>query len=378
MRITFKLAFCFGAFLAYSVAANAAAPESTDFGKTAGGEQTKLFTIQNGKGLVAKITDYGATLVELHVPDKNGDVADVILGFDDVSGYESKDNGYFGATTGRVCNRIAKGKFTLDGKEYSLAINNEPNHLHGGNERALSRVMWEANPFENKRGSGIRFKYTSPDGEEGYPGTLDLTVTYLIPKDKNILSIQFQAVTDKATPVNLTNHAYFNLAGHGAETIKNHTLKISADKFTPTDDTLIPTGEIASVEGTPLDFRKPKRIGKELDSLLETAAKGYDHNFVLNPGKDKNKPMKIAAMLFDKESGRRMRIFTTEPGLQFYTGNFLSGAKGKDGKIYKYQSACCLETQHYPDSINHESFPTTVLKPGDTFKSTTTFNFTAE
>ncbi|MEO1973643.1 MAG: aldose epimerase family protein, partial [Pirellulaceae bacterium] len=239
------------------------------FGKTKDGESVEIYTLKSSKGLVAKIMTRGATLVQLHVPDKDGNSADVINGFDSVTGYESEDNQYFGCTTGRVCNRIAKGKFTLDGKEHTLAINNEPNHLHGGSERSLDKVIWKARPFSNERGSGVRFSYTSPDGEEGYPGKLDVTVVFSVPKDANRLLISYRATTDKATPVNLTNHAYFNLAGAGSDTVLDHALRLNADKYTPTDDTLIPTGKIESVEGTPVDFRKATRIGKRIDSLTE-------------------------------------------------------------------------------------------------------------
>ncbi len=352
----------------------AEAPPAVSFGKTKTGQTVEMYTLTNGNGLTAKVMTRGATLVELHVPDKDGKPADVVLGFDDVAGYEGEGNQYFGCIAGRVCNRIAKGKFHLDGKDYTLAINNAPNHLHGGTELSLDKVVWKARPFENERGQGVTFAYTSPDGEEGYPGKLDVKVTYLVPKNVNNLSIRYEATTDKATPVNLTNHAYFNLAGHGSETIFNHTLRLNADKYTPVDDTLIPTGEITEVAGTPLDFRKPKKIGKEIAALVSTAALGYDHNFVLNPA-EAGKPLRLAAALTDTASGRTLRIMTTEPGIQFYSGNFLMGQTGKGGKTYPHQSACCLETQHYPDSVNQSAFPNTVLKPGEKFTSQTIFSF---
>ncbi len=347
------------------------------FGKTKDGESVEIYTLKSSKGLVAKIMTRGATLVQLHVPDKDGNSADVINGFDSVTGYESEDNQYFGCTTGRVCNRIAKGKFTLDGKEHTLAINNEPNHLHGGSERSLDKVIWKARPFSNERGSGVRFSYTSPDGEEGYPGKLDVTVVFSVPKDANRLLISYRATTDKATPVNLTNHAYFNLAGAGSDTVLDHALRLNADKYTPTDDTLIPTGKIESVEGTPVDFRKATRIGKRIDSLTETAALGYDHNFVLNKPEGDAK-LNFAASLFDRGSRRRLRISTTEPGIQFYSGNFLKGQKGKDGKIYAHRAALCLETQHFPDSVNQQEFPSTILKPGETYRSMTQYAFSVQ
>ena len=349
---------------------------SASFGKTKDGEDVQLFTIksENELGIIAKVMTRGATLVSLHVPDKNGKMADVLLGFDDVAGYESEDNQYFGCTTGRVCNRIAQGKFTLDGKEYTLEINNEPNHLHGGVTRSLDKVVWKAKPVSNDAGSGVVFSYTSPDGEEGYPGKLSVRVRYFIPKEGGRLAISYSAKSDKATPVNLTNHAYFNLAGEGSDTVLDHVLMLNADKYTPTDDTLIPTGEIKSVEGTELDFRKPTKIGKRIDSLTDTAALGYDHNFVLNPPKGDSK-LYFAGNLRDPKSGRVMRITTNEPGIQFYTGNFLKGQKGKGGKEYAHRSACCLETQHFPDSVNHDNFPSTILKPGEEYTSLTLLGF---
>jgi aldose 1-epimerase len=349
-------------------------PTSEDFGKTKSGQAVEIYTLKNETGLIAKVMTRGATLVELHVPDSSGKTADVVFGFDDVSGYESEGNQYFGCTAGRVCNRIAQGKFTLDGKEYTLAINNEPNHLHGGGDRSFDKVVWTARAFANDRGEGVTFSYTSPDGEEGYPGTVQAKVTYFVPKDRNNLSIHYTATTDKATPINLTNHAYFNLSGHGSETILDHLLTLKASQYTPVDETLIPTGEIASVDNTPLDFRKPTKIGSRIAQLVDTATLGYDHNLVLDEVDD-NKPMHLAAVLADRSSGRNLRIATTEPGIQFYSGNFLMGQKGKDGKTYAHQSGCCLETQHYPDSVNHPEFPSTILKPGEEFDSRTIFMF---
>lgn len=373
MKLTLAI---FGAFLMTSVVSGAE-PVSEPFGTTKDGQAVELYTLKNNTGLVAKVMTRGATLVQLHVPDKDGKAADVILGFDDVTGYESEDNQYFGCTTGRVCNRIAKGKFTLEGKEYTLAINNEPNHLHGGLDKSLDKLVWKANPFSNEKGQGVKFTVTSPDGDEGYPGTLEITVSYYVPNDTNSISISYTATTDKATPVNLTNHAYFNLAGEGSETVLNHSLRINADNYTVSDDTMIPTGEIAPVEGTDLDFRKRTVIGKRIESIGKTAAIGYDHNFVLNP-REEGKTMTLAAILVEKVSGRRMRVMTTEPGIQFYSGNFLKGQKGKGGKVYAHRSALCLETQHYPDSVNHENFPTTILKPGEKYESKTTYAFEIE
>lgn len=373
MKLTLAI---FGAFLMTSVVSGAE-PVSEPFGKTKDGHAVELYTLKNNTGLVAKVMTRGATLVQLHVPDKDGKAADVILGFDDVAGYESEDNQYFGCTTGRVCNRIAKGKFSLEGKDYTLAINNEPNHLHGGLDKSLDKLVWKANPYSNEKGQGVKFTVTSPDGEEGYPGTLEITVSYYVPNDTNSISISYTATTDKATPVNLTNHAYFNLAGEGSDTVLKHSLRLNADTYTPTDDTLIPTGEIAPVEGTDLDFRKRTVIGKRIESIGQTAAIGYDHNFVLNP-REEGKTMTLAAIVVERESGRRMRVMTTEPGIQFYSGNFLKGQKGKGGKVYAHRSALCLETQHYPDSVNHENFPTTILQPGEKYESKTTYAFEIE
>ena len=360
--------------LACASFASAADPTAEPFGKTAAGEPVEIYTIKNEAGFTAKVMTRGATLVQLLAPDRDGKFADVILGYDSVTGYESEDNQYFGCTTGRVCNRIAKGKFSLDGKDYTLAINNEPNHLHGGAKRSLDKVIWTATPFTNERGTGVSFTYTSPDGEEGYPGTVNLTVTYLVPKDKNNLSIRYLANTDKATPLNLTNHAYFNLAGAGAPSIGNHMLTIHADQYTPVDKDLIPTGKLESVEGTNLDFRKATKIGKRIEELTDTPTMGYDHNYVLR-APEEGKAMRPAATLVDRESGRKLNITTTEPGIQFYTGNFLKGQVGKGGKTYAHRSALCLETQHFPDSINQPSFPNTVLKPGDKFVSQTVLSF---
>ncbi len=365
----------FACLLLFNAAAlRADKPQSVSFGNSKDGHNVQLYTIENANGLQAKVMTRGATLVQLHVPDRAGKSADVVLGFDNVSGYESDQNQYFGCTAGRVCNRIAKGQFQLDGQEYSLAINNDPNHLHGGAERSFDKVIWAARPFENDRGQGVAFTYESPDGEEGYPGKLAATVTYFVPKEGTSISIRYEATTDKATPVNLTNHAYFNLGGHGSDTILDHMLRINADKYTPVDDTLIPTGVLATVEGTVLDLRKPVKIGEGIGELVGTAALGYDHNFVLNPPED-GQLMRLAAVLSDKLSGRTLRISSTQPGVQFYSGNFLMGQTGKEGKTYAHQSACCLETQHFPDSVNQAKFPNTILKPGEKFASHTLLNF---
>lgn len=348
--------------------------EVKPFGKTADGEAVDEYVLTNSHGLTVSIITRGATIRQIIAADRDGKMADIVNGFDDVAGYEGDGNQYFGCTTGRVCNRIAKGKFTLDGKEYTLAINNEPNHLHGGVKRSLDKVVWKGETLELKKGVGASFSYASPDGEEGYPGNLKVTVRYVV-TDDNKLSIQYSAKTDAATPVNLTNHAYFNLAGAGSPTVLDHELQLEADSYTPTDDTLIPTGKIARVAGTVLDFRKSTRIGDRIEELTDTAALGYDHNYVLRNDTGKNA---LAATLKDPSSGRVLRIYTQEPGIQFYSGNFLKGQNGKGGKEYAHRAALCLEDQHYPDSVNQSAFPSTILKPGDTYRKTTVYAFSAE
>ena len=339
------------------------------FGTTSRGEAARLYLLTNAHGVVARLTDYGATLVGLSLPDRRGVFEDVLLGFDDVSGYESDANQYFGCTTGRVANRIAKGRFTLRGETYQLATNNGPNHLHGGGARALSRVMWQA---ERLTPQALRFTYVSPAGEEGYPGTLSSAVTFTL-NDDNELWIEYEATTDASTPVNLTNHAYWNLAGHGAPTVLDHELVLMADQYTPTDDTLIPTGELAGVGDTAFDFRAQKTIRRDLGRVAGTAAGGFDHNFVV---RGQAGTLRLAAALRDPTSGRTLQILTTEPGIQFYSGNFLHGQIGKQGRIYEHRSACCLETQHYPDSVNQPAFPKVVLEPGEIYRHKTVHRFT--
>lgn len=357
------------------VATNAFAEvKVTDFGKTADSVPVMEYTLTNDDGVIVKLISRGATLTEWHVPDKSGQMADVVFGFDDVAGYESKANGYFGATTGRVANRIAGGKFTIDGKEYELAKNDGPNTLHGGVKRSLDKVVWEGKPFENEDGQGVVFKYVSPDGEEGFPGKLTLRVTYTL-TDDNELRIDYEAVTDKATPVNLTNHAYFNLSGAGSPTILDHELMLAADNYTPIDETLIPTGEIAPVAGTPFDFREFHKIGERVDQLNNKPGKGYDHNFVLN---NQDGDLALAAKVREPKSGRVLSVYTTEPGVQFYGGNFLDSAKGKDDKAYAHRSGFCLETQHYPNSVNEPKFPSIILKPGETYRHTCVYRITSE
>ena len=345
--------------------------QKTDFGKLEDGTAIEQYTLRNSKGVVAKIITYGATLTELWVPDKNGKSGDVVLGFDNLQGYLSPSDPYFGATIGRYGNRIAKGKFTLDGKEYSLPINNGPNSLHGG-IRGFSRRVWKAEPVQVAHGAAVRFSYASKDGEEGYPGNLTVSVLYEL-TDENALKIMYRAKTDKATPVNLTNHSYFNLAGAGNGNILDETLWIDADKYTPTDSTLIPTGELKSVAGTPYDFRKPEKIGKRNGDIPQVG--GYDINFVLNGNAG---TLRKIALVKDSSSGREMQVFTTEPGVQLYNAIGLDGSIHGVGGAYEKYGAVCLETQHYPDSPNHPSFPSSILHPGKEFHSETIYKFSAE
>jgi len=332
------------------------------------------YTAKNSHGMVAKWIERGATLAELQVPDRNGNFADVVLGFDDLTGYESGSNQHFGCITGRYANRIRDARFTLDEVEYQLARNHGVHHLHGGGERSIDRISWQAEPFENAEASGVRFKYTSPDGEESYPGNLAMEVTYTL-TDENSLRIEYQATTDKPTPVNLTNHTYFNLAGHGSGSILEHEVRIDADQYTVADDDLIPTGKIASVANTPLDFRTRHAISDHFSEIVETPAGGYDHNFVLKGPSGTLRPI---AEVFDPRSGRVMRVETDQPGVQLYTGNGLHNQTGKQGKSYAAHSALCLETQHFPDSPNQSSFPTTILRPGEVYRHVCVYAFDVE
>src|SRR5437773_1519323 len=338
--------------------------------KKAGGEPITEYTLVNRNGMKLKCINYGAIITQLHVPGKDGKTADVVLGFDKLEGY-LKGHPYFGSNAGRCANRIAKGKFTLDGKEYTLATNNGPNHLHGG-VKGFDKQVWKADPIESKDGAALKFTHFSPDGDEGYPGNLTVTVVYTL-TEKNELKIDYTATTDKATPVNLTNHSYFNLAESGD--VLGHELMLAAKNFTPADDTLIPTGEIKSVKGTPLDFTKPTPIGAHIGEVM-AFAKGYDHNFVLDSA---GRRLALAARVHEPKTGRVMEVSTTEPGVQLYIGNHLDGKlTGVGGVVYKQHSGFCLETQHFPDSINHPNFPSVVLRPGQTFKSETVFRFSAK
>jgi aldose 1-epimerase len=343
-----------------------------EFGKTPAGETVDIYTLTNSEGMEVRAITFGGIITSIRVPDRNGKLDDVALGFNTLDGY-LKNPPYFGAIIGRYGNRIGKGQFTLDGKTYSLAINNRPNHLHGG-VKGFDKVVWKAESFKNADNVGLVFTHTSPDGDEGYPGALSLRVTYTL-NNKNEIAFDYEASTDKATPLNLTQHSYFNLAGEGSGDILSHVMTINASKITPVDQTLIPTGELASVEGTPFDFRKPTPIGERIaanDPQIRFG-NGYDHNFVV----DRNgNGLVLAAHVEEPKSGRVLEISTTEPGMQFYTGNFLDGTlTGKSGRPYARRTGFALETQHYPDSPNKPSFPNTILKPGESYRSKTVFAF---
>ncbi len=340
------------------------------FGKTPNGETVELVTLTNGNGVTLRVMTYGGIIVSLTVPDRAGRLGDVVLGYDSLAGY-LRTSPYFGAIVGRYGNRIAKGRFSVGGTEYRLATNNGPNSLHGG-IRGFDKVVWTAEAFEGDSGVGVRLGYTSVDGEEGYPGTLRVTVTYTLTA-RNEVAIDYQATTDRATPVNLTQHSYFNLAGSGD--ILGHELTLAADRFTPVDSTLIPTGELAEVAGTPFDFRAPHRIGERIghDDEQLRRGRGYDHNFVLTRP---DSGLALAARLIDSSSGRTLEVRTTEPGIQFYTGNFLDGSiTGKAGTVYRPRTGLCLETQHFPNSPNVPAFPSTILEPGRTYHSKTVWTF---
>ena len=328
------------------------------------------FNLKNTHGMEVRLASYGARITSIKVPDRNGAMADVVLGFNTVEPYRSSvKKPYLGATLGRYAGRIANGRFTLDGVEHLLAKNNGPNHNHGG-VTGFDKVVWNAKQLRN----GVQLDYTSPDGEEGYPGTLKARVTYTL-TDANELIIDYRATTDRATPINLSNHSYFNLAGEGSDTALDHELMIDAEEMLAIDKTSVPTGKIASVAGTPFDFRQPKPVGRDINQTNEQLANGsgYDHTFVLNPKKGTKKP---AATLYEKTSGRKLVVFTDQPGLQLYTANFLDGSlNGKSGKPYLKRSSLCLETQHFPDSPNQPKFPNTILRPGKTYQTKTIYQF---
>jgi len=339
------------------------------FGILPSGQSVDLFVLTNTNGMSAQIMNYGATLVSLSVPDRNGNVADITLGCDSIQGYMTASP-YFGSTVGRYANRIAKGKFTLDGIDYTLATNNGENHLHGGTE-GFDKVLWQAEPLRQEDAVGVKFVYFSKDGEEGYPGNLACRVTYVL-TDSDELKITYEAESDKATPVNLTHHSYFNLAGQGEGDILSHDLMIEADTYTPVDAGLIPTGEIRDVANSPMDFTTPHAIGERIDQVEG----GYDHNFVLRSGGGE---LALAARVFEPGTGRIMEIHTTEPGIQFYSGNFLDGTvTGKAGKVYQKHCGFCLEPQHFPDSPNKPNFPSTILESGAKYLSRTVFKFSTQ
>lgn len=333
-------------------------------------EGFRIYTLQNANGLRVKITNFGAALMEVHAPDRDGNLADVALGFGDCAGY-LENVPSFGVVAGRYANRIANGKFTLDGNLYTLATNHGIHHLHGG-IAGFGKKLWRGAPFETRESGGVKLRYTSPDGEEGYPGEVQTEPVYSL-TESNELWMEYRAVSEQSTPLNLTNHAYWNLGGEGSGFIGGHILTIHADHYTPSDNWLIPTGEIRSVAGTPWDFRRPKAMETEIKKAGGNLAE-YDHNFVLN--KTEFGALELAATVIHPASGRRMDVFTTEPGIQFYTANSLDGTiVGKSGAVYGPQSGFCLECQHFPDSPNHPHFPSTILRPGQEYTQTTIHKF---
>lgn len=353
---------------AYADEGNAMGIQVGDYGVTKAGEPVKQYTLTNSHGLKAVLIEYGAIMVSFEAPDRDGKLANITLGCPNLASYE-ENSPYFGAVAGRCANRIARGKFTLDGTEYALATNDGSNHLHGG-LKGFDKVVWISEGFIRGNGVGVKFSYLSKDMEEGYPGNLQATMTYTL-TDDNELHFDYMATTDKATVINLTQHSYWNLGGNGAGTILDHGLMLNATQYTPTDATLIPTGDIVPVAGTPFDFTQMTAIGSRIDQVEG----GYDLNYVLN---DTSTNMHSAALVVDPKSGRSMEIQTTEPGIQFYSGNFLDGSfEGLDGVIYPKHSAFCLETQHYPDSINKPAWPTVVLRPGETYEHHTVHKFSA-
>jgi len=364
------------AILCFALAAGQTFGQSvkeSDFGKTKDGFAVKVYTLKNSKGTTARIINYGAIIASLAVPDRNGNFEDVVLGFDNISDYETK-NPYFGAVVGRYGNRIADGRFTLDGKEYVLPKNNKGvATLHGGNV-GFDKKIWKAESSATADAAILKLSVVSLDGDQGFPGTMKATVVYTL-DNNNDLTISYTATADKPTVCNLTNHSYFNLFGAGKGNILNHELTINADKITAVDENLIPTGELSDVGGTPFDFRQPKNIGARIefpDKQL-MLGRGYDHNFVFN--KKSANEMSFGARVYEPISGREMLIYTTEPGMQFYSGNVLDGIVGKGGRKYQYRYGMAFETQHFPDSPNQKEFPSTVLRPGETYKSTTVYKF---
>ncbi len=348
-----------------------AAVQSKLFGRSENGREVILYELLNTNGLRATVMDYGAILVALEVPDRNGKLADINLGFDELEPY-IKRNPLFGAVVGRYANRIENASFTIDGIEYKITRNSGKNHIHGGNQKRFDKVMWKGEGFQTAEGAGVRLAYLSRDGDEGFPGDLNCTITYTL-TNKNELKINYQATTDKSTVVNLTNHSYFNLAGAGSGDVLGHEMMINADFYTPGDKALIPTGEILSIKNTPLDFTEPKTIGSRIEQLTET--RGYDHNYVL---KNSDGSLTLAARVYEPGSGRIMEVYTTEPGVQLYTANGMRDVQGKGGKVYQNHFGYCLETQHFPDSPNKPHFPSPVLRPGEKYDTTTVFKFSTK
>lgn len=336
---------------------------------TVRGAEISLYTLTNANGVICKIATYGGTVTELHVPDRNGRLADIVLGYDDLKDYENGKS-YFGALIGRVANRIAGSRFTLDGGSRQLPANEGPNHLHGGIP-GFDKVPWNAEPVVTENGASLRLTYTSPDGEQGYPGTLKVSAVYTL-TNANELRLDFEATTDKPTPVNLTNHTYWNLAGAGK--ILDHVLTLAADRYTPTDEKLIPTGEIKSVKGTPMDFTSPHAIGSRLDQLPNKPP-GYDDNFALDSGGGK---LAFAARAHEPASGRVLEIWSDQPAVQFYSGNYLSGFRGKHGAVYERYGGFCLEPQFFPDFVNHAQFAQSILRPGQTYRQSMVCRFSAK
>lgn len=343
--------------------------QKKNFGETSEGKEVELYTFNNENGIELKVMTYGATIISLKVPDKNGQLGDIVLGYDNLKDYVN-NSPYFGATVGRYANRIKRGRFTINDIKYQLSINNGKNHLHGG-IKGFDKVVWDAQPFKENNVVGLKLTYRSKDGEQGYPGNLIASVTYTLTND-NELKMEYEATTDKPTIVNLSNHCYFNLAGQGKRDILDHELMINANSFTPVDDGLIPTGEIKDVKGTSMDFTSLMAIGARIKKVKG----GYDHNFVLN---NKNGSLALAVRVYEPTSGRTMEIYTTQPGIQFYSGNFLDGTiTGKENKIYKKHYAFCLEPQHFPDSPNHSNFPSVVLNPGGKYFQQSVYIFSAK
>ena len=348
--------------------------DPNNFEKTVEGDSVHLYVLKNKSGIEAYFSNFGQRLVALYVPDKKGGFDDIVLGCSTLEGYFEPGTDYFGSTIGRYGNRIAKGKFSLDGTTYTLATNNGPNHLHGGGDKSFDMVVWKV---DHANGNEIQFSRTSPDGEEGYPGNLAVTVRYVL-TDDNQLQMFYGATTDKKTIVNLTHHSFFNLKGEGEGTITDHVVEINADHYTPVDTTLIPLGSIDPVAGTPLDFTVPKPIGRDVDADFEQLKHGggFDHNYILNETPKNEDGLTFAARVTEPASGRIMEVYTNEPGMQFYSGNFMDGSvNGKNGQPYIYRGAFCMETQHFPNSPNQPNFPSTVLEPGQTYTSICVYKF---